>query len=96
MITLENLMNPKFLEILRLLKNGPIQASKLAKMVSFSESIFYDKLERLRKWGLVEEEAGFNEMGRPIKLYKLTPIGRKVLEKFEEVEEILNQLNCRS
>lgn len=89
MITLENLMNPKFLEILRLLKDKPTQASRLAEMVSFSESIFYEKLEKLKEWGLVKEEAGINELGRPVKLYSLTPLGRKILEKFEEVENIL-------
>ena len=89
MITLENLMNPKYLEILRLLKDKPVQASRLAEKVSFSESIFYEKLEKLKEWGLIEEEAGINELGRPVKLYRLTPLGRKVLEKFEEVEEIL-------
>jgi len=71
-------------------RHGKIQPSKLAEIIkSISEKTLYKRLEELKKLGLINEEAGINELGRPVKLYSLTPLGRKILEKFEEVEQIL-------
>ena len=90
MLTFEEIMSPKYLEILRLLKDKEIQASRLAEMVSFSESMFYKYLKKLIQLGLVEEVPGFNEFGRPIKLYRLTKKGYELLKKIEEIDKILS------
>jgi len=91
MLSSEEIMNPKYLEILRLLKkSGNIQASRLAEMVSFSESMFYKYLKKLVKLGLVEESPGLNELGRPIKLYRLSKKGIELLKKIEEIDKLLS------
>ncbi|GEM_PF-3865652 len=71
-------------------KHEKIQPSKLAEIIkTMSEKTLYKRLEELKKAGLVREEAGINELGRPVKLYQLTSVGKKILKKFEEVEKIL-------
>lgn len=90
-MVLEQLFKPKFLEILKLLKDSPTQPSKLAKKVGFSESVFYEKVNILKELGLISEQPSINEQGRPIKLYSLTPLGLEILQKLEEIEELLKQ-----
>ena len=77
---------------MRLLKDKEVQASRLAELVSYSESMFYKYLKKLVSLGLVEEVPGFNEFGRPVKLYRLTKKGRKILKRVEEIDQILSTI----
>ena len=73
-------------------KHEKIQPSKLAKLIkTISEKTLYRRLEELRNLGLIREEGGINELGRPVKFYSLTPLGNKVITKFEEVEQIFQK-----
>lgn len=46
-----------------------------------NQGSLYPALYRLRDRGLLEAELGESEEGRPVKIYRLTPKGRKALER---------------
>ncbi len=78
--------------LLEIKKHGKVQPSKLAESIkSISEKTLYKRLEELTKIGLLKKEPGFNELGRPITLYSLTPLGEEVVRKFIDVEKILER-----
>ena len=73
-------------------KHGKIQPSKLADIVkSISEKTLYRRLDELTAIGLIKKEAGFNEIGRPVTFYSLTPLGEEVVKKFVDVEKIIKE-----
>ena len=73
-------------------KHGKIQPSKLAELITtISEKTLYKRLDDLKRVGLIVEAGGLNESGRPVKYYSLTQLGLKVLSKFKEVEQILQE-----
>lgn len=73
-------------------KHGKIQPSKLAELITtISEKTLYKRLDELKRVGLIVEAGGLNESGRPVKYYSLTQLGLKVLSKFKEVEQILQE-----
>jgi len=78
--------------LLEIKKHEKIQPSKLAELIkTISEKTLYKRLEELKNLGLIKEEGGINELGRPVKFYSLTPLGKKVIAKFEEVEQIFQK-----
>jgi DNA-binding HxlR family transcriptional regulator len=78
--------------LLEIKKHGKIQPSKLAELIkSISEKTLYKRLEELAMIGLIKKEAGFNEFGRPVTLYSLTPLGEEVIKRFIDVEKILKR-----
>jgi len=78
--------------LMEIKKHGKIQPSKLAESIkSISEKTLYKRLEELAKIGLIKKEAGFNEFGRPVTLYSLTPLGEEVVRRFIDVERILRR-----
>ncbi len=83
------ILNPKILEVLRILSKGEVQASRLAEMVSFGETTYWKVVKLLRELDLIEEVAGFNEEGRAVKLYKLSKKGWEILKLADKIEEIL-------
>lgn len=46
-----------------------------------NQGSLYPALYRLRDRGLVDSKLGESEEGRPVKVYRLTPKGRKALER---------------
>jgi len=90
------LIRKDYLEILKLLKEGDMQSSRLAesvKSVSISEA--YKRIKTLEKEGLIEHYTGENERGQPIKIYRLTELGRLVLERVEELEEKYQKIRIK-
>ncbi len=78
--------------LIEIKKHGKVQPSKLAEVItSISEKTLYKRLEELTKIGLIKKEAGFNEYGRPVTLYCLTPLGEEVVKRFIDVEKILKR-----
>ena len=78
--------------LLEIKKHGKIQPSKLAELIkSISEKTLYKRLEELAMIGLIKKEAGFNEFGRPVVLYSLTPLGEEVVKRFIDVERIIRK-----
>ena len=78
--------------LLEIKRHGKIQPSKLAEIIkSISEKTLYKRLEELTMIGLIKKEAGFNELGRPVVLYSLTPLGEEVVKRFIDVEKIIKK-----
>ena len=46
-----------------------------------NQGSLYPALYRLRDRGLIESNLGESDEGRPVKVYRLTPKGRKALER---------------
>jgi len=86
--------NKKNLEILQVIKEeGKASWSTLSKKVKISPSTIDGKLKQLQKLGLIEPRPEINEeTGRPMKPYYLTPYGKAVLEKLEELEALLQTI----
>ncbi len=87
----DELVDEKSLQILRILNNEPLQPTRIVEEVDFSESIVYRRLDKLRKWKLIREIASLTDKRKPIKLYTLTPTGKRVLELLEEIERVLQE-----
>jgi|Deesub1362A_J573_1020465.scaffolds.fasta_scaffold01433_3 DNA-binding MarR family transcriptional regulator len=79
------------LKILQILKEEKKAHWKvLTEKTKLSQSTIDEKLKELRKLKLIEASPDINEKsGRPIKPYHLTPYGKAVLEKLEELENLL-------
>ncbi|AEA46890.1 PadR family transcriptional regulator [Archaeoglobus veneficus] len=80
-------------EILKVISDHKeLQPSRIVDIVSSaSEKTIYKRFEELKEIGIISEKTGINELGRPVKLYTLTPLGLQVLQKLEELESLLNQ-----
>jgi len=90
MVYAKTFWNPKLLEVLQILKKTEkVQASRLAKMVSFGETTFWSTIKQLRELELIEEVPGFNEKGKPIKFYKLSSKGQKVVQLVDEIQKVI-------
>jgi len=74
--------------LLLLYKEGPLLITQIRWKLKGSQSSLYDTLKLLTEAGLIEEI--FEEDSWPKRrLFKLTPLGRKVAEKLAEIETIL-------
>lgn len=70
--------------------NGGLKtASQVARQREKSQSTIHQKVQYLKNLGILEEE---NEVGpRGEKYFSLTPKGKEVSEKIEEIKEVLNE-----
>jgi DNA-binding PadR family transcriptional regulator len=93
---LEQLMSSGYYEILSILKSGKRMPSEIAKELTktgMSEKTVYDRFKVLKDLKLIDEEFGKSPVsGRPAKFFYLTPYGKAVLEKLEELETLLQDI----
>lgn len=89
---MQNLVDEGCYEILKILKEyGKVQSSRLPELATISQSTVYDKIKVLEKTKLITSE-WIIEGRRPKKFYTLTPYGKAVLEKLEELEALLQAI----
>jgi len=89
---MQNLVDEGCYEILKILKEyGKVQSSRLPELATISQSTVYDKIKVLEKTKLITSE-WIIEGRRPKKFYTLTPYGKAVLEKLEELEALLQDI----
>ena len=77
------------LMILQTLNRRPMHGYALAQhikdvsdeLLQIEEGSLYPALQRMLKSGWLKSEMGVSARGRPVRLYKLTPAGRKRLEE---------------
>jgi DNA-binding PadR family transcriptional regulator len=89
------LVRREYYEILKILKdkeNG-VQSSRLVEIVkSVSQSTAYRKIEELEEAGLIDSKWIFEDKRKkPRKYYIITPLGKNVLEKVEEIHRLLRK-----
>ena len=77
------------LMILQTLNRTPMHGYALAQhiktisddLLQIEEGSLYPALQRMLKTGLLKSEMGTSARNRPVRVYKLTPAGRKRLEE---------------
>src|SRR5215510_13117893 len=75
--------------ILQTLRNGPLHGYALAQMIKrnsddlleVEEGSLYPALQRMLKAGWVDAEWGVSPRNRKVRIYKITPGGRKQLQR---------------
>ena len=75
--------------VLRVLKQGPRHGCGIAKRIEFISDktlnvqygSLYPALQRLESRGQIQSEWGVSETKRRVRIYRLTRIGRKQMEK---------------
>jgi transcriptional regulator len=78
--------------ILRVLTTGPLHGYAIAQRIarvsqnelSVEEGSLYPALQKLLLNGWVKASAAISETGRPVREYRITPLGRKQLEAERE------------
>ncbi len=85
--------------VLQLLRRGPLHGYAVAQMIKrtsddllqIEEGSLYPALQRMLKAGWVSAEWGLSARNRRIRIYKITSVGRKQLERevssFEQMLE---------
>jgi PadR family transcriptional regulator len=93
--------------ILRTLNRQPLHGYALAQQIKrasdgvleIEEGSLYPALQRLLKEGFVSAEWGVSSTGRRVRVYRLTPVGRKHLVKevsrFEQMLEAITRVMAR-
>src|SRR6202048_56352 len=85
--------------ILQTLRRGPLHGYALAQLIKttsedlleIEEGSLYPALQRMLKAGWVAAEWGLSQRNRRVRIYKVTPAGRKQLER--EVSSFERMLN---
>ena len=75
--------------VLQTLRKGPLHGYALAQVIKqtsddllqIEEGSLYPALQRMLKAGWVAAEWGLSQRNRRVRVYKLTPAGRKQLER---------------
>src|ERR1700730_9735407 len=75
--------------VLQILRRGPLHGYALAQLIKrtsddvlqIEEGSLYPALQRMLKAGWVAAEWGVSARNRRIRIYKITPAGRKQLER---------------
>ena len=77
------------LMILKTLSRKPVHGYALAQQIKerssdllqIEEGSLYPALQRMLKAGWLESEMGLSSNNRPVRIFKVTPVGKKHLEK---------------
>ena len=75
--------------VLQTLRRGPLHGYALAQVIirssgellTIEEGSLYPALQRMLKAGWVSAEWGVSERNRRVRIYKITPTGRKQLDR---------------
>ena len=75
--------------VLRVLRSGPLHGYAIAQVIrqtsedllQIEEGSLYPALQRLLRGGLVEAEWGVSSRNRKVRVYRITPAGRKQLQR---------------
>jgi PadR family transcriptional regulator PadR len=75
--------------VLQTLRRGPMHGYALAQVIKrnsgdllqIEEGSLYPALQRMLKAGWLSAEWGFSPRSRRVRVYKITPLGRKQLER---------------
>ncbi len=78
-------------DLLKLIKesegiNPSALEKKLIKKVGMSANTVYKRINTLARLGIINFDFGVSEKGRPAKICKLTPLGKKIVQHIEEME----------
>lgn len=87
---LPDIIKPGAYEILKALKDGPKSWSDLEAVEDMNPAKLGRRLKELLHYGLVEIVVIHNKP-TGTKAYNITPLGLKILQKLEEIEQIYEE-----
>jgi transcriptional regulator len=84
--------------VLQILRRGPLHGYAIAQsihqtsgdLLQIEEGTLYPALQRLQREGWVDAEWGVSARNRKVRIYRITPAGRKQLERERAAFERMN------